>query len=151
MRIDFISRLVGEYHPTHLVCCWDNDWRPAWRVELIPTYKAHRVVEQPLYALPARRGEASGHGQLVRRTAELGAQLRRTAAVLPQVLPGDLDRDGSITEADLRQLIAEIFDGDGDAVAAAGGGAIASGAEADVNGDAHITAADLAALSVLRR
>jgi 5'-3' exonuclease len=41
--MDFISRLVGEYHPTHLACCWDNDWRPAWRVELIPTYKAHRV------------------------------------------------------------------------------------------------------------
>ncbi len=42
--IDFISRLVGEYEPTHLVCCWDNDWRPAWRVELIPSYKSHRVV-----------------------------------------------------------------------------------------------------------
>ena len=32
------------YRPTHLVCCWDNDWRPAWRVELIPSYKAHRVA-----------------------------------------------------------------------------------------------------------
>ncbi len=42
--MDFISRLVGEYQPTHLVCCWDNDWRPQWRVDLIPTYKAHRVV-----------------------------------------------------------------------------------------------------------
>ncbi len=41
--LDFISRLVGEYHPTHLVCCWDNDWRPQWRVDLIPSYKAHRV------------------------------------------------------------------------------------------------------------
>jgi len=41
--LDFISRLVGEYHPSHLVCCWDNDWRPQWRVDLIPSYKAHRV------------------------------------------------------------------------------------------------------------
>jgi 5'-3' exonuclease len=41
--LDFISRLVEEYHPTHLACCWDNDWRPQWRVDLIPTYKAHRV------------------------------------------------------------------------------------------------------------
>jgi 5'-3' exonuclease len=41
--MDFISRLVGEYHPTHLVCCWDNDWRPQWRVDLVPSYKAHRV------------------------------------------------------------------------------------------------------------
>lgn len=41
--MDFISRLVGDYRPTHLACCWDNDWRPQWRVELIPSYKAHRV------------------------------------------------------------------------------------------------------------
>ncbi|GGO91905.1 5'-3' exonuclease [Nocardioides phosphati] len=44
--LDYISRLVDEYSPTHLVCCWDNDWRPQWRVDLIPTYKAHRVVEE---------------------------------------------------------------------------------------------------------
>jgi 5'-3' exonuclease len=42
--MDFISRLVGEYRPTHLACCWDNDWRPQWRVDLIPSYKGHRVV-----------------------------------------------------------------------------------------------------------
>ena len=42
--LDFISRLVDTYSPSHLVCCWDNDWRPAWRVALIPSYKAHRVA-----------------------------------------------------------------------------------------------------------
>jgi 5'-3' exonuclease len=42
--LDFISRLTETYSPSHLVCCWDNDWRPAWRVELIPSYKAHRVA-----------------------------------------------------------------------------------------------------------
>jgi 5'-3' exonuclease len=41
--LDFISRLVTDYRPTHLACCWDNDWRPQWRVDLIPSYKAHRV------------------------------------------------------------------------------------------------------------
>ena len=41
--LDFISRLVEEYQPTHLACCWDNDWRPQWRVDLIASYKAHRV------------------------------------------------------------------------------------------------------------
>ncbi|MDN4175118.1 5'-3' exonuclease [Nocardioides sp. SOB77] len=43
--LDFIARLVDEYRPTDLVCCWDNDWRPQWRVDLLPSYKAHRVVE----------------------------------------------------------------------------------------------------------
>ncbi len=44
--MDFIARLVEDYRPTDLVCCWDNDWRPQWRVDLLPTYKAHRVVEE---------------------------------------------------------------------------------------------------------
>lgn len=44
--MDFISRLVDQYRPTDLVCCWDNDWRPQWRVDLVPTYKTHRVVEE---------------------------------------------------------------------------------------------------------
>ena len=44
--LDFISRLVNDYRPTHLVCCWDNDWRPQWRVDLIPSYKAHRVEQE---------------------------------------------------------------------------------------------------------
>ncbi|GGD25508.1 5'-3' exonuclease [Nocardioides daphniae] len=44
--MDFITRLVEEYEPTHLVCCWDDDWRPQWRVDLVPTYKSHRVVEE---------------------------------------------------------------------------------------------------------
>lgn len=44
--LDFISRLVREYEPTHLACCWDNDWRPEWRTALLPSYKAHRVVEE---------------------------------------------------------------------------------------------------------
>lgn len=41
--LDFVSRLVTDYQPSAVAACWDNDWRPAWRVELLPTYKAHRV------------------------------------------------------------------------------------------------------------
>ncbi|MGY2703539.1 5'-3' exonuclease [Nocardioides sp. HB32] len=44
--LDFISRLVADYRPTDLVCCWDEDWRPQWRVDLLPSYKAHRVVAE---------------------------------------------------------------------------------------------------------
>ncbi len=46
--MDFIARLVQDHRPDDLVACWDNDWRPQWRVDLIPSYKAHRVAaEQP--------------------------------------------------------------------------------------------------------
>jgi 5'-3' exonuclease len=44
--LDFIARLVTDYQPTHLACCWDEDWRPQWRVDLLPSYKAHRVVAE---------------------------------------------------------------------------------------------------------
>ena len=43
--LDMIAKLVTAYEPTRLVACWDDDWRPAWRVDLLPSYKAHRVVE----------------------------------------------------------------------------------------------------------
>jgi 5'-3' exonuclease len=43
--LDMIAKLVTTYEPTRLVACWDDDWRPAWRVDLLPSYKAHRVVE----------------------------------------------------------------------------------------------------------
>ncbi|MFF3764141.1 5'-3' exonuclease H3TH domain-containing protein [Streptomyces sp. NPDC001922] len=44
--LDFIARLVQDHRPDDLVACMDADWRPHWRVELIPTYKAHRVAEE---------------------------------------------------------------------------------------------------------
>ncbi|MZD07025.1 flap endonuclease [Streptomyces sp. SID5785] len=44
--LEFITRLVHDHRPTHLVACMDADWRPQWRVDLIPSYKAHRVAEE---------------------------------------------------------------------------------------------------------
>jgi 5'-3' exonuclease len=43
--LDMIARLVTEFQPTALIACWDDDWRPQWRVDLIPSYKTHRVAE----------------------------------------------------------------------------------------------------------
>src|SRR5579863_6035792 len=42
--LDMISRLVRARHPARLVACWDADWRPAFRVAAVPSYKAHRVA-----------------------------------------------------------------------------------------------------------
>jgi 5'-3' exonuclease len=43
--LDAIARLVSEFRPAEVVACWDDDWRPQWRVDLIPSYKTHRVSE----------------------------------------------------------------------------------------------------------
>lgn len=55
--LDMIATLVSTHRPSHLVACWDNDWRPAFRVALIPSYKAHRVAG-PV----AAPGSAAGTG-----------------------------------------------------------------------------------------
>jgi 5'-3' exonuclease len=38
-----LARLVADHDPVRLACATDEDWRPAWRVDLLPTYKAQRV------------------------------------------------------------------------------------------------------------
>ena len=43
--LDFVATLITQYQPEAVVAAWDDDWRPDWRVELIPSYKTHRVVE----------------------------------------------------------------------------------------------------------
>ncbi|KSW29386.1 5'-3' exonuclease [Cellulomonas sp. B6] len=44
--LEMVARLVAERRPTRLVACWDEDWRPAFRVEAVPSYKAHRVARE---------------------------------------------------------------------------------------------------------
>jgi 5'-3' exonuclease len=41
--LDMLATLIRTRAPGRLVCALDADWRPAWRVALLPSYKAHRV------------------------------------------------------------------------------------------------------------
>ena len=41
--LDFMARLIRDRAPTRVVAAMDEDWRPAWRVDALPSYKAHRV------------------------------------------------------------------------------------------------------------
>ncbi len=41
--LDMSARLISQYKPNRLVACLDGDWRPSWRVDLFPEYKANRV------------------------------------------------------------------------------------------------------------
>jgi 5'-3' exonuclease len=62
-----IARLVEQHRPSGVVACWDEDWRPQWRADLVPAYKAHRV--------------ADGSGAEEEPT-DLGPQVEAIAAVL---------------------------------------------------------------------
>ncbi len=50
--IDLVARIVKDTRPARLVACLDNDWRPAFRVAAIPSYKAHRLTENGAEAEP---------------------------------------------------------------------------------------------------
>ncbi|HTW04390.1 MAG TPA: 5'-3' exonuclease H3TH domain-containing protein [Streptosporangiaceae bacterium] len=41
--LDMITRLVRARRPDRLIACMEPDWRPAFRVAAIPSYKAHRA------------------------------------------------------------------------------------------------------------
>lgn len=50
--LDSVASLVTTHRPARLVVCLDLDWRPQFRVDLIPSYKAHRVEEPGTGAAP---------------------------------------------------------------------------------------------------
>jgi len=107
--LDIIAKLVSTYEPSHLVACWDDDWRPQWRVDLIPSYKTHRVAEvvaggpdvevvpDPLEAqLPVIRASLDVLGIPIVGAAEHEADdvigtLATTAALPVDVVTGDRD------------------------------------------------------------
>ncbi len=43
--LDMTARLIGMYSPSRIVACIEGDWRPSWRVDLFPDYKANRLEE----------------------------------------------------------------------------------------------------------
>jgi 5'-3' exonuclease len=61
--LDMVSTLITRYRPSDMVACVDQDWRPAWRVALVPSYKTHRLdVQTATVAGGAPPGEAEPPG-----------------------------------------------------------------------------------------
>ncbi|MCU1415090.1 MAG: flap endonuclease [Microbacteriaceae bacterium] len=106
--LDMIAKLVAEFEPTELIACWDDSWRPRWRVELIPSYKAQRVA----------RETSSGSIEIV--PPELSAQIPLIREVLgllgiPVVGAADHEADDVIgTIATRFPMPADIVTGDRD-------------------------------------
>jgi 5'-3' exonuclease len=44
--LDMTSKLITQYKPTRLVACIEGDWRPTWRTDLFPGYKANRLDDE---------------------------------------------------------------------------------------------------------
>ena len=51
--LDMSAAMIERRRPRRFVSCLDLDWRPAFRVELVPSYKAHRVAADGGEEVPA--------------------------------------------------------------------------------------------------
>ena len=56
--LDMVARLITMHPPQRLVAAMDHDWRPQFRVDLLPSYKLHRVA-------------TVGHGEVVEEIPDL--------------------------------------------------------------------------------
>ena len=54
--LDLVARVVRDTRPARLVACLDLDWRPAFRVAAVPSYKQHRTLEGGAEAEPEALG-----------------------------------------------------------------------------------------------
>src|SRR5258706_16008751 len=43
--LDRMASTINHRKPRHVALTTDEDWRPDWRVKLIPGYKVHRVAK----------------------------------------------------------------------------------------------------------
>jgi len=102
--LDMIARLVRARHPGQLVACLDADWRPAFRVTAIPSYKAHRarpdgteeapasltaqvpVIEEVLAAMGVQMAGAAGY-----EADDVIGTLATGAAGPVEIVTGDRD------------------------------------------------------------
>jgi 5'-3' exonuclease len=60
--LDILARVITDARPTRVVACLDLDWRPAWRVALIPSYKTHRVLDTAVPAMDVELAAAPHSG-----------------------------------------------------------------------------------------
>ena len=85
--LDMVSTLVTRFRPSDLVACLDQDWRPAWRVALLPSYKTHRLADQQATAAggaPPGEAEPSGLAEQVPIIFDALAALGIAALGAPQ-------------------------------------------------------------------
>lgn len=73
--LDMIATLVARRRPARLVACWDDDWRPAFRVAAIPSYKTHRLA-------PNQSGSGVGEPDIEETPSDLDVQVPVIAAAL---------------------------------------------------------------------
>src|SRR2546426_3872576 len=110
--LNMLARLIADRRPDGPAIGVDEDWRPAFRVDAIPAYKAHRVSDEPN---PIEPQEALGREVLEAfGIAVVGAEgyeaedvlatLAARAAERVEVVSGDRDLFALVRDPDVRVL-----------------------------------------------
>lgn len=100
---DMVAVLVEEYAPTGLVAALDREWRPDWRVELLPSYKAHRVDDD---------GEEDAPESLAPQVESIREVL--SSAGISQAWAADAEADDVLAELASRDREVLVVTGDRD-------------------------------------
>ena len=110
--LNMLARLITDRRPERLAVAVDEDWRPAFRVAAIPSYKAHRVSEEanpiePQEALGRRVLGAFGIGVVGAEGYEAEdviATLAARARERVEIVSGDRDLFALVRDPDVRVL-----------------------------------------------
>jgi 5'-3' exonuclease len=114
--LDRLARVIAERRPNRLVVAEDRAWRPDWRVQLIPSYKSHRVAEPvpvdlaPQIPVIYRILEAAGvdvMGIEEHEAEDVIATLARLATGSVVILSGDRDLFALVEGARVQVLYPE--------------------------------------------
>jgi 5'-3' exonuclease len=110
--LNMLGRLLADRRPDRLAVAVDDDWRPAFRVRALPSYKAHRVSDEPDPVAPQ---EALGREVLgalgIAVVGARGYEAEDVIATLAarvrepvQVVSGDRDLFALVRDPDVRVL-----------------------------------------------
>lgn len=110
--LNMLARLLTDRPPARLAVAVDDDWRPAFRVDAIPAYKAHRVSDEPD---PIEPQEACGRevlealgiavvGAAGFEAEDVIATLAARAREPVEIVSGDRDLFALVRDPDVRVL-----------------------------------------------
>ena len=112
--LNMLARLLTDRRPERLGIAVDEDWRPAFRVEALPSYKAHRVSDEdepdpvaPQEALGREVLEAFGiavAGAEGFEAEDVIATLAARAREPVEIVSGDRDLFALVRDPDVRVL-----------------------------------------------
>lgn len=110
-----LAKLVDRVQPVGVVAGWDADWRPQWRVDLVPSYKTHRLA-----VIPPADSASLDVSAIEAEPETLGPQVQAIGQILdawgvPRIgIPGFEADDVVATVARLQQGPSILVTGDRD-------------------------------------